>query len=71
MSPCILCFAKFSLFILVRQVFECCWLKESMAAKVIIPRIIAHFRHLKFLLHEELLYVYDEAEAVLDRSHDA
>ena len=42
-------------FILMRQVFKCCWLEESMAVKVFIPRVITHFTHLKFLLHKESL----------------
>ena len=54
------------LFILIRQVFECCWLKETMATKVFIPRVITHYTHLKFRLHKETLKIYDETYAVLD-----
>ena len=36
---------------------------------MVIPRVINHFTHLKFLSHKESLQVYDDTYAVLDRSH--
>lgn len=55
MWVCILFCKVHFLFILVRQVFECCCLEESTAAKVFIPRVITHFTQLKFLLYKESL----------------
>ena len=53
------------LFILVRQAFECCWLEDSTATKLFIPRVITHYTHFKFLFKSMTRHKLSLTEAML------